>query len=191
VRLLSRVFGRRVPTEAAPTRVTGEAENEAPSLNLVYDQAIRSLDLQHSHIASLDTKAGFVLSAASVVIGFQGLLGVTTGLGVENPWWLSPAFAVYFVLLCAIFQAYRVREFTSNALDITALRSYIDDQEHFTRRQFVATFEQAHKKNEPIIDVKTKWLQGSEYLLASMVALLFLGTLLDHHHSAIVEFFRS
>ena len=157
------------------------------SIDLVYNQVIRTVDAQQAYISTLDNKASFVLTAASIIIGFQGLPGATGSLGVHDPKWLIPAFVVYVALLIAIFQAYRLRGFTSAGLEPAALQLYYEESPEFAKRQFVATMRLAYEENIPQVNRKALWLRVAEWLLLVQVLALVLSTLLSREWGRVEE----
>lgn len=167
-------------TSHSPTPPSAVESSSAVSVDIVYEQVIRTIDAQHDHISAIDAKASFVLAAASIVIGFQGLPGAGNSFGIRNPLWLAPAFVIYVALVSSIFQAYRLREFKSHGMDPAELQTYYYDTVEFTKRQIVATMRQAYEENIPKIEEKVCWLQRAERLLVAEVVMLVLGGILSH-----------
>lgn len=180
-----RWFGRPIPPIETPETTS------AVSVDLVYEQVIRTVDAQHDHIMAIDAKVSFILTAASIVIGFQGLLGVGSSIGMRNPLWIAPAFVIYILLLISTFQAYRLREFKSRGLDPAELQTYYCDSIEFTKRQFVATLRLAYEENLPKIDRKVCWLQRAEKLLVAEIVALVIGGALSHEWDRIHRWITS
>ena len=160
--------------------VESNTNPSALSVDLVYTQMIRSIDDQHDHAKGIDAKASFILTAASIIIGFHGLPGIGLGLQIRNPLWLAPAFVIYLLLLFAVFQAYRLRDFKSAGFDPAVLQEYLFDPTEFTKRQFTATMRLAYEENVPQIETKVSWLRRAEWFLIGEVFALLVGGIGGH-----------
>jgi hypothetical protein len=80
----------------------------APSTDIIYQETLRTLADQQADIQTLDAKASFFLTAATILVGTSGFLGTST-LFVERRDLLTVVLVIYFLLLVCVVQAYRLR----------------------------------------------------------------------------------
>ena len=80
----------------------------APSADIIYQETLRTLADQQSDIQTLDAKASFFLTSATILVGTSGFPGTST-LFVERRDLLTVVLVIYFFLLICVVQAYRLR----------------------------------------------------------------------------------
>lgn len=159
-----------------------QQEGALPSLDVIFDIAKDRLDAQMAVIDGLDTKANFLLGAASVVIGlaiaFQAAIPLTPGLPVGSrllhaaP--LGPLLVAYIVTAYLTYRAMAVKKY-SYAPDPDVLLSYLEKPMLQTKEEVARAMVDAHTKNGPAITDKAKWVRRASWLLIAEVAALVLA----------------
>lgn len=157
--------------------VVSPAVHAAISVDLVYDQILRTVDAQHENAQAIDSKASFILTSATLVMGLNGLIEIGQGGVIPNVAWMLPASILFLFVLVAVFQSYRSRSFMSAGFSPEELQTYLFDDREYTQRQFIATMRLAHEKNDSTIKSKGKWLKISEYLFIAQVFTVVVTTL--------------
>ncbi|HEX5165265.1 MAG TPA: hypothetical protein VFV93_07715 [Thermomicrobiales bacterium] len=154
---------------------SGDDESpEAPSVDVVFAEMRRTLDAQQAQITMLDTKAAFILTSASIIVGFSGLSGLGPDQRSGSSGWLIPALLVYLALIVSVIQAYRLRGFSSSGLEPETLPDYLFERPEVTKRQMIATMREIHRANVEPVNTKIRWLRRAEILLATEAAYFVL-----------------
>jgi len=115
----------------------------------------------------LDTKAAFILTSASIIVGFSGLSGLDPARTPGGSGWLIPSLLIYLALVVSVIQAYRLRGFSSSGLEPETLPDYLFEKAEVTKRQMIATMREIHRANVEPVNTKIRWLRRAEVLLAT------------------------
>lgn len=176
------------------------AADPQPSLDVVLEHVKKHIDTQNAQIATLDTKASFVLGSGSLltagVTGFWNGVSETLGQPAQvddRPVLLYIAvgttiFALLFYLglVWSAFQAYRIRPYCG----ITKLRelrnTYLTRPEIDTKSVLLDTQITAAEESEQAINEKVTWskraiagLIGQAVLIAVMIVIVMLTNVLS------------
>lgn len=182
VRWLQR-FGSQQTEEA----VVPPSVQAAISVDLVYEQVLRSVDTQHENVRSIDGKASFILTSATLVMGLNGLGEVGEDKLIPNTLWMLPSSMLFLGVVVAVFRAYRSRTFSSPAFSPSELQEYLFNEREYTQRQFIAALRATHEGNSDTIKLKGKWLRISEILFVSQVFVVMVTTIVASNWDRIDE----
>lgn len=146
-----------------------------PSLELVYIEIKDRLAAQLHQVDTLDSKAGTVLSIASLVMTIAAGLQVSFGRGaVENlPLGLLLSGAIlYAVTMFFAFRGYWVRNFRRDP-DPGPLRDrYLFQSPDFTKRRIMANMIQSFSVNRELIESKVWNIRFAIIFLAAQTLIL-------------------
>jgi hypothetical protein len=165
-----------------------------PSLNLVYEQIKSRMDVQNDQITSLDGKANFSLTSASLlttaavalhtdtkdITTFPDylILGYTfNALDIINTL-LIFIFITYLFMIFTAYKGYQVRDYKVIPDPHALLVDYLDKTEAETKEVVTRTMVEAFSINEKLINKKAEWtIWGLRSLVVEAVLLLLTVTI--------------
>lgn len=154
-----------------------DANPAAVSVDLVFDQVLRSVESQHANLKSIDEKASFILASATLVMGLTSLAIANTSDQGLNTVWLAPAGVLYFIIVLSVFGSYRSRDHFGASFLPKELQEYLFDSKEYTKRQFIAAMRLTYEGNDATVKAKGKWLRISEVMFLVQVAVVVTSLL--------------
>lgn len=146
-------------------------KQELPSIDIVLEEARRTLDFQFEQLDGLDTKSGVILGIAGVVI----TLLVSALIGMPN---LSDSLIVKIImaiigitLFISLFLSYRnlrIGKWKKPPEIETLIKDYVSKDSHTTKCNIVGTMQKAVKENEGLLNKRI-------YLYKCSYNILFAG----------------
>jgi hypothetical protein len=136
----------------------------APSADIIYQETLRTLADQQSDIQTLDAKASFFLTSATILVGTSGFPGTST-LFVERRDLLTVVLVIYFFLLICVVQAYRLRGLSPAGLRASELPEYLYEDPEYTKLQLITAMLETHQRNVGPVASKERWLLRAQLLL--------------------------
>ena len=177
-------FGRR-PTSEDTTTVrdieTAEEQPELRSVELVYEVAKDRAKAQDTQIAGLDTKASFVLTAASLIVG-----GSLTILQRVLPPQASPSTTVmlyfgamvaaflFFAIVHTVIDAYYPQPYSQAPDPQHLAQTYLYDDPTEVKGLIVVAMGQAITDNSTLIEAKAAGVQRALKFLRAEAAWLVI-----------------
>ncbi len=140
-----------------------------PSLEIVYAEIKDRLDLQLHQVDTLDTKAGTVLTVASVVMTLGAGLPVAASSEDID---MVPLILILAGTLCYAsamffgFRGYWLRNFRRDPEPGPLRDRYLLQAPDFTRRRIIANMIQSFEVNQPLIESKVWNIKVGILLLA-------------------------
>lgn len=162
----------------------------APSTDIIYQETLRTLADQRSDIQTLDAKASFFLTSATILVGTSGFPGTST-LFVEQRDLLTPVLIIYVLLLACVVQAYRLRGLSPVGLRATELPEYLTEDPEYTKRQLITAMLATHQRNVAPVATKERWLLGAQLLLVLEALYLLLVVLFPSELQSAIDFIRN
>ncbi len=156
------------------TKETPLDDRQPLSLNIVYDEIKGQMAEQAAQIATLDGKASFILTSASLLTaGATGLQGTVAQHAGSSRWliplvvrandavhWLEvAALLVYLGVLVAAWNGYRVRVYHRVPDPKGIHEKYLFDEEDVTKRKLAATMVKSYVDDEKEVKKKVWWTQ--------------------------------
>jgi hypothetical protein len=162
MRWLKAVAARIVADEAVAVDLPDDLG--APSADIIYQETLRTLADQQSDIQTLDAKASFFLTSATILVGTSGFPGTST-LFVERRDLLTVVLVIYFFLLICVVQAYRLRGLSPAGLRASELPEYLYEDPEYTKLQLITAMLETHQRNVGPVASKERWLLRAQLLL--------------------------
>lgn len=152
-----------------------------PSLEIVFQEIKDRLQAQLHQVDTLDTKAGTVLSVASLVATLGAGLPVATSSGSLSDASLVLllggtilyAFAMFFG-----FRGYWLRNYRRDPEPGPLRDRYLFQPADFTRRRVIANMIQSYEVNRPLIESKV-WNIKVAILLLAVETIAFVAALVN------------
>ena len=147
------------------------AAQELPSIDIVLDEARRTLDFQFEQHEGLDTKSGIILGIAGVVI----TLVVTASIAIPDL--TGSLFAKIMVgiigvtLLISLILSYsnlRIEKKNKPPELDTLIKDYLSKDSHNTKSKIIGTIQKAVKENDELLKKRV-------YLYKRSYNILFAG----------------
>lgn len=152
-----------------------------PAPETYYDVAMRQLEEQIDGRASLDTKAGTVLGAATALVPIFGALvaAFNRDISAVSIALYAVAFAIYLSMIFLIVRAARTRGWSLRP-DLETLRSYAKEYDDRTVRMWIAEeCRRSVETNEPILRRKALFVDLSLAALVLVAVALSAAALLE------------
>jgi len=161
------------------------AGQELPSIDIVLDEARRTLDFQFEQHDGLDTKSGIILGTAGVIIG----LLVTASIAMpdlSNSLFVRIMVSIIAVtLFISLFLSYwnlRIRKWSKPPELETLINDYASKDMYTTKCKVIGTIQDAVKKNEKLLKERvclykrsyTMLLVGLGVVTIAVITLLFI-----------------
>jgi hypothetical protein len=130
-----------------------------PSLDLAFEMTREQLNSQLSRVDTLDSKASFVFTSATVLtaasISFrQAITSIHSNLYVD---FVEIVFVLLYVgILFSSYQAYSIREYKMVPVP-TQFERYLNKDEHSTKGTLYSSMKNAFQENEGVIARKLGW----------------------------------
>ena len=130
------------------------AAQELPSIDIVLDEARRTLDFQFEQHDGLDTKSGIILGIAGVVITL--LLSASIRMpDFSNSSivkiMVSITAALLFTSLLLSYLNLRIRKWHKPPEIETLIKDYASKDSHTTKSRIIGTIQEAIRKNEELL----------------------------------------
>ena len=154
---------------------SADADEESPSLDVVYHEVKERLDVQLKQIDSLDGKTGSLLFMSSVVLGI-GATAQALLLGLQGSLVVTLFFSIPIVFYSlAMFFALRswvVRPYFRDPEPRPLRDYYLTRESQFTMRRLLAHFISCYEWNTTVIKKKVRELRFSmRFFLAEVITL--------------------
>lgn len=156
---------------------------ELQSVNVVYDLAREIFATQQQGLSSIDAKANFIFTSATLLM--TGAIAAVAQLGTGSGtvllicnWHMSRviplliAFASYFGVMWATYQAYRMRKVQYPGQPDGLLKDYLHVSERDFKRWLAEDIAKAFNTNHQTIEDKAKWTARAFKLLLVEVGIL-------------------
>lgn len=160
--------------------MTEQPPPHPPSLDIVYAEVKERLNAQLQQVESLDTKAGTVLSVASIVMTLGAGLGVTgedlsdTSLALVIGSAVTYAMTMFFG-----FRSYWLRNFRRDPQPGPLRDSYLFQPTDFTKRRLIASMVESFEDNQPLVESKVWNMKLAISLLAIQTSALVSGLIIE------------
>jgi hypothetical protein len=157
-------------------------EPHPPSLDIIFSEVSRRLDVQLSQVDTLDAKAGTVISVASVVMTLgAGLPIASSNSGIDTvPLILLVAGAVVYVAVMFFgFRGYWLRNFRRDPEPGPLRDRYLFQPADITKRRIIANMVQSFETNTPLIESKVWNIKVAILLLAAQTMSLVVAFIVE------------
>ena len=151
-----------------------EGTPPSPSLDLIYSEVKERLNIQFQAIESLDSKAGLVLTAGSVVISIAAGLQVSAAETIDTaPLVLLIAGAGAYAL-CMLFGllGFKVRDYRRDPEPGPLVDNYLNEDAALTKGQIIANLVESFEKNKGVLESKASYIQRAMLFLALETGIL-------------------
>ncbi len=154
-----------------------------PSLDLIYSEVKERLNIQFQAIDSLDSKAGLILTAGSLVISIAAGLQVSSAETIDTgPLLLLITGAVLYALSMGFsLKGFRVRDYRRDPEPGPLVKNYLNAEAELTKGQIVANLVESFEENAGTLKSKATDVQRAMSFLAletgSLVAALIWQSL--------------
>lgn len=165
-------------------RRADNSSSRYPSLDVALDLTRERVSQQRQQVDSLDTKANFILTSATVLVG----TGLTAQLAITAKrirlfgWTVGRAVplvvlaAVYLGVVVAAIRAYRIRSYSLAPEPSVLVDKYLEADEEETKEHALRAMAEAFDNNLPEIKKKVWWLKWA--LRALVAETVVLATIL-------------
>lgn len=150
------------------------AAQKLPSIDIVLDEARRTLDFQFEQHDGLDTKSGIILGIAGVII----TLLVSASIGIpdlNNSLFVKIMVGIIgvtlFISLILSYRNLRIRKWNKPPEIETLINDYASKDSHTTKCKVIGTIQEAVRKNEELLKERL-------YLYKCSYNILFAGLVL-------------
>lgn len=148
------------------------ADQELPSIDVVLDEARRTIDFQFEQLDGLDTKSGIVLGIAGVILALLVTSLLEQSNTMANSLLVKVALVPIFLSLILSFISICVRKWDKPP-QLERLRShYITQPADETKLRIIDISVNAMEKNDKRIKVRVRLLKSSYFVLAIGLGLL-------------------
>jgi hypothetical protein len=146
---------------------------ELPSLTLAFELIQKRLEAQISYAGSLDTKASFVLGAASLLITAAVALHMLPGFATNAVARALAVFAIifYLVVIYEAYRAYSIFEYKVAPKPRDLQAYYLDQELDLTREVLIDTWVLIYERNDQLIADKASY---TRYALTSFAGEVFV-----------------
>jgi len=150
------------------------AEKKLPSIDIVLDEARRTLDFQFEQHDGLDTKSGIMLGIAGVVITLLVSVSIAvpdfSNLSIVKIM-VSIISALLFISLLLSYLNLRIRKWQKPPEIETLIKNYASEDSQTTKCRIIGTMEDAVRKNDELLKERL-------YLYKCSYSILFAGLVL-------------
>jgi len=157
---------------------SAEAEEEVPSIDIVYTEVKDRLEIQLHQIDSLDGKNGAILFISSIVIGVgaaaqAALIGLTENILVLT--FFSIPILFYLATMFFALRGWIVRPYFRDPEPRPLRDYYLSKQSQFTKRRIITHFISSYEWNTMVIKKKVRELRISMWFFLAEVTSLVLA----------------
>jgi len=157
---------------------SAEAEEEVPSIDIVYSEVKDRLDVQLRQIDSLDGKNGAILFISSIVIGVgaaaqAALIGSTENILVLTVFSIPILF--YLATMFFALRGWIIRPYFRDPEPRPLRDYYLSKQSQFTKRRIITHFISSYEWNTMVIKNKVRELRVSMWFFLAEVTSLVLA----------------
>jgi len=157
---------------------SAEAEEEVPSIDIVYTEVKDRLEIQLRQIDSLDGKNGAILFISSIVIGVgaaaqAALIGLTENILVLT--FFSIPILFYLATMSFALRGWIVRPYFRDPEPRPLRDYYLSKQSQFTKRRIITHFISSYEWNTMVIKKKVRDLRISMWFFLAEVTSLVLA----------------
>jgi len=157
---------------------SAEAEEEVPSIDIVYSEVKDRLDVQLRQIDSLDGKNGAILFISSIVIGVgaaaqAALIGSTENILVLTVFSIPILF--YLATMFFALRGWIIRPYFRDPEPRPLRDYYLSKQSQFTKRRIITHFISSYEWNTRVIKNKVRELRVSMWFFLAEVTSLVLA----------------
>jgi len=157
---------------------SAEAEEEVPSIDIVYTEVKDRLEIQLRQIDSLDGKNGAILFISSIVIGVgaaaqAALIGLTENILVLT--FFSIPILFYLATMFFALRGWIVRPYFRDPEPRPLRDYYLSKQSQFTKRRIITHFISSYEWNTMVIKKKVRELRISMWFFLAEVTSLVLA----------------
>lgn len=154
---------------------TSSIADDFPSLNLATNYTWDLLTAQTTRANALDSKANFILGAATTLVGaalvlLPSILTSHTNCSIVIPSFLQtlphflkglllvlPLIIIYVIVMGLAYQAYKIRTYTEVPDPRRLLDEYLDKPEDYTKAVVIQSLVDAYEENETVITNKANY----------------------------------
>lgn len=162
---------------------SADAPSKLPSLDVILDLTRERLNGQGAQIDALDSKANFVLTAATVLLGtaLAAQVAISSqsisvfGRAVPRAAALIALVLVYLVVVGMAFQAYDIQQYDQAPEPQKLLKEYLRRPQEETKEDTAIAMAEAFSQNRVRIKRKVRWTRWAlKALIAETVVLVIV-----------------
>ncbi len=173
---------------------TSSIADDFPSLNLATDYTWDLLTTQKTRANALDSKANFILGAATTLVGaalalLPSILSSNSSCSIlllsflhTLPQFLMrvilvlPLIIIYVIVMVLAYQAYKIRDYTEVPDPRRLLDKYLDKPEDYTKVVVIQSMVEAYEENEAVIINKANYnyLAFTFLMIEALVLIILL-----------------
>lgn len=121
------------------------------SINLIFEEARRQLEIQIGSIGSIDSKIG-------MIIGFNGvILGIAFSMDrslISILWLYKIGIFLLFISFLAGIRAFWFRKYNMDPDPGALVKYYLKEEELFTKKRLIANYVNSYAMNKKILNGK-------------------------------------
>ncbi len=163
------------------------ATTEFPSLEISLDLTREKVASQQGQINALDTKANFVLTAATILLGtgLTAQIAITTesisilGQHISRALPLAILVAAYLLVVISAYQAYRIRSYDNAPEPQKLVDEYLKESGEITKEDALRAMAIAFANNRKEIKFKVRWTRWALNALVAESAVLMVVLILE------------
>jgi hypothetical protein len=166
--------------EVESDNIINVTEQESPSIDIVLDEARRTLDSQFEQLDALDTKSGILLGIAGVVITILvsasiGRLTLMDSLIVKIV--VSIIAVTLFISLVLSYYNLRIGKWHKPPELDVLVNDYVSKNAHITKCKLIGTIQKAMRDNEKLIERRFFLYERSYNILFAGLALVTVSVI--------------
>ena len=166
--------------EIESDKIMTVTEQESPSIDIVLDEARRTLDFQFGQLDALDTKSGILLGIAGVVIAV--LVSASIGMpalmdSLIAKIVLSIIAVTLFISLILSYRNLRIGKWHKPPELAVLVKDYISKDSRTTKCKLIGTIQKAVEENEKILKRRFFLYERSYNLLFAGLALVTVSVI--------------
>jgi hypothetical protein len=166
--------------EIKSDKIITVTEQESPSIDIVLDEAKRTLDFQFEQLDALDTKSGILLGIAGVVITVL----VSASIGIPDlrgsliaKIMVSIIAVTLFTSLILSYWNLRIGKWHKPPELDALINDYVSKDSHTTKCKLIGTIQQAVKENEELLQRRFFLYERSHDILFAGLALVTISVI--------------
>lgn len=157
------------------------AAKKLPSIDIVLDEARRTLDFQFEQHEGLDTKSGIILGIAGVIIS----LLVTASIAIPDL--TGSLFAKIMVGIIGVtlsislilsYRTLRIEKWNKPPEIDTLIRDYLSKDSHDTKCKIIGTIQKAVKENDELLKKRLYFYKRSYNILFAGLAVVIISVII-------------
>jgi hypothetical protein len=168
-------------TPEIPSESESSTTNQAlPSIDVVLDEARRTLDFQFEQLDALDTKSGILLGIAGVVITVL----VSASIGMPDlrdsliaKIVVSIIAVILFISLILSYWNLRIGKWHKPPELDALINDYVSKDSHITKCKLIGTIQQAVEENEKLLQRRFFLYERSHNILFAGLALVTISVI--------------